>query len=435
MTRVISAPSSLLPRKVADGVLCFSQYSKPANDGFGLFAKSLPICIRRKGFSPDSVAWDFTTIALSVAAADNAIRRETNPDGWTREIALDVHVCEPLLWSSVVGKIEKMLRFLTGDIWHLTFYDGGYFPDRKPLERTVNKYVEAYSNADCISLLSGGMDSLIGCIDIVHGDGLNPVFVSHTVNSNSEQQRIFARKIKKDALSIQLNQTIHHPHSISKSETTTRGRSIVFFAFAALAACAIRRNGIEDVPIYVSENGFISLNVGLNPGRISSFSTKTTHPIYMQLLSEIWAKVGIRCKLILPYRFKTKGEMITECKNQALLKSLIGESTSCSRYSRHGRMHCGRCVPCLVRAAAFQRAGLGDKTVYKFQGADIRRTNDADDVGAVAGACLRSHEPYFDSTIVGEFAFATQAERADYIGVFKRGLKEVEQYLHAKKIL
>ena len=433
MTRVISAPSSLLPKSVADDTLCFSQYSKPVNDGFGMFAQTLPTRIRRKGFIPDLVTWDFTTIALSVAAADNSIRRENNPDGWTREIALDIHVCEPLLWNGVAGKIERMLRFLTGDVWHLTFYGNGYSPDRKPLERTVHKYAEKYSRADCVALLSGGMDSLIGCIDIVHGDGLNPIFVSHTVNSNSEQQRIFANTIKKDAPSVQLNQDIHHP--FGESETTTRGRSIVFFAFAALAACAIRRNGIEDVPVYVSENGFISLNVGLNPGRISSFSTKTTHPIYMRLLSEIWAEVGIRCKLILPDRFKTKGEMIVECKNLSLLKTLIGMSTSCSRYGRHGRTHCGRCVPCLVRAAAFRRAGMSDRTVYKFQNASVRRSDDADDVGAMAGACLRSHEPYFDSTIAGNFVFATPAERTGYMEVFKRGLREVEQYLHARSIL
>ena len=433
MTRVISAPSSLLPKGVADDTLCFSQYSKPANDGFGVFAQSLPTRIRRKGFIPDSATWDFTTIALSVAAADNSIRRETTPDGWTREIALDIHVCQSLLWNGVAGKIERMLRFLTGDVWHLTFYGNGYSPDRKPLERTVHKYAEKYSRADCVALLSGGMDSLIGCIDIVHGDGLNPIFVSHTVNSNSEQQRIFASTIKMDAPSVQLNQDIHHP--FGESETTTRGRSIVFFAFAALAACAIRRNGIEDVPVYVSENGFISLNVGLNPGRISSFSTKTTHPVYMRLLSEIWAEVGIRCKLILPYRFKTKGEMIVECKNLPLLKTLIGMSTSCSRYGRHGRTHCGRCVPCLVRAAAFQRAGMSDKTVYKFQNAAVRRSDDADDVGAMAGACFRSHEPYFDSTIAGNFVFATPAERTGYMEVFKRGLREVEQYLHARSIL
>ena len=431
MNRVVSAPSSLLPVHTVDDTIYFSQYSKPKNVNHGLFAQKLPNSILNKGFRADSLTWDFTTIALSVAAADKSIRRDKSPDGWTREIALDVYVCEPLTWCRVKDKFERMLRFLTGDVWHLSFCAGGIVPSRHPSARTVREYSEKYNAADCIALLSGGMDSLIGCIDLV-SDGRRPVFVSHVVNANSEQQRYFAGKIKDDAPLLQWNQVINSP--CEPSETSTRGRSIVFFAFAAIAACAIRHNGIEDVPIYVSENGFISLNIGLNVGRIGSLSTKTTHPVYMKLLSEIWTDVGIRCNLILPYKFKTKGEILG-CKDKELLRKLIGMSTSCSRYGTHGRKHCGRCLPCLVRAAAFRRGGLVDTTFYKYQDTGFRRTNDADDVGAVAGACLRSHESFFDSTIAGDFLFADKAERPMYIDVFKRGLEEIESYLCARGIL
>ena len=47
-------------------------------------------------------------------------------------------------------------------------------------------------------------------------------------------------------------------------ESTTRGRSFLFFALAALAA-----SGLGGQPvIYVPENGLISLNVPLDPLRV-----------------------------------------------------------------------------------------------------------------------------------------------------------------------
>jgi len=202
-----------------------------------------------------------------------------------------------------------------------------------------------------------------------------------------------------------------------------------------LAACAIRKRGLEKVPIYVSENGFISLNIGLNPGRIGSLSTKTTHPVYMQQLQEIWDAVGIRCSLILPYKFKTKGEMVAGCKNQEILKTLIDSSTSCSRFGTHGRRHCGRCVPCIVRAAAYLKAGFADNTDYKFLTEGFRRKCGADDIGALSGACKRMDCPDFESSIAGDFLFASADEAPKFNDVYKRGLMEIGAYLRKREIL
>ena len=432
MITVVSAPESLLPREKSNGMKLFSQYARPAKDGIGWFARELPSKIRAKGFSVDQVAWDFLTIALSAFAADRSVLRKTSPDGWTREIKLVVHVCEPLVWRGVVNKVEQMLRFLTGDFWHLDIQAGGTKPPMRPRPSKKKEYAKKYDETDCVALLSGGMDSLIGCIDLVE-DGRRPIFVSQVVPSNAEYQRTFADSIRDDSVMLQFNHSIKVPDK--ESETSTRGRSIVFFAFAAIAACAIRQDGVDIVPIYVSENGFISLNVALNSGRVGSLSTKTTHPSYMKMLSEIWDAVGIKCKLILPYRFKTKGEMVKGCKNRNRLVSLMQYSTSCSRFATHERRHCGRCVPCLVRAAAFQMAGIVDHTDYKFLTDDYRRKNAADDVGAMAGACLRMHELDFESTIAGDFLFAPKDERVRYKGVYRRGLAEVEEYLKRRGVL
>ena len=432
MIKVISAPEGLLPDQFVSGEILFSQYSKPLREGVGWFAKELPREIRAKGISVDQVTWDFLTIALSASAADRAICRAGNPDGWTREISLTVHLGEPLVWLGVKSELERMLRFLTGDFWHIEILSGGSKPPSRLNNKRTAVFKDKYQRGDCIALLSGGMDSLIGCIDLVANEQ-HPVFVSQIVPSNAEFQRQFAKAISDDSVMLQWNHTIKPPKG--ESETSTRGRSIVFFAFAAVAACALRRDLDKNIPIYVAENGFISLNIALNPGRIGSFSTKTTHPIYMKMLGDIWNAVGIKCRLILPYKFKTKGEMIAECKNRPLLDTLLPSSTSCSRFGTHGRRHCGRCVPCAVRAAAFLKAGIEDETDYKFIDSDYRRKDAADDIGAMAGACLRLSEPDFESTVSGDFLFASPEERSRYKDVFRRGLSEIATYLKKRGVL
>src|SRR5690606_14706649 len=101
-------------------------------------------------------------------------------------------------------------------------------------------------------------------------------------------------------------------------------RSIVFFAFALLASSVVPRAKGSSVEIFVPENGFISLNVPLNPGRFGSFSTKTTHPVFLRGLQAVWDAVGIPATLKMPYQFFTKGELLENCADQQVLQKLIG---------------------------------------------------------------------------------------------------------------
>jgi hypothetical protein len=93
----------------------------------------------------------------------------------------------------------------------------------------------------------------------------------------------------------------------SGSETTTRGRSFLFFAMAVLVA-----SGLNNPDIIIPENGLISLNVPLDPLRLGAWSTRTTHPFYLARWQELLGKLGIDGTMSNPYRFMTKGEMVTE---------------------------------------------------------------------------------------------------------------------------
>ncbi len=79
-------------------------------------------------------------------------------------------------------------------------------------------------------------------------------------------------------------------------------------------ALLVANSSNEKTEVFIPENGLISLNLPLTPARGGSHSTKTTHPKYISLLNEIFDKVGIKNKIINPYRFMTKGEMFAKTK-------------------------------------------------------------------------------------------------------------------------
>lgn len=58
------------------------------------------------------------------------------------------------------------------------------------------------------------------------------------------------------------------------SENSTRGRSFLFFALGVFAGTGLGKAFTLRVP----ENGLIALNVPLDPLRLGSNSTRTTHP-------------------------------------------------------------------------------------------------------------------------------------------------------------
>lgn len=218
------------------------------------------------------------------------------------------------------------------------------------------------------------------------------------------------------------------------SELSTRARSIVFFAFAALAASTITSTKNRPVEVFVPENGFISLNVPLGPGRLGSLSTKTTHPVYMQGIQSLWDALGIEAKLSFPYRYKTKGDLLMECADRVRLAELIGDSTSCGKYQRHKLTHCGECVPCMVRRAAFLKAGLTDTTAKGYCCENLA-FSESGDVAAAAAAFLRYQDKGERRFVGGALSFAHPDERDLYADVVARGMDELGQLLSSHGVI
>lgn len=352
-------------------------YGQPGTSDRGSAGDAAKGELLRRRLEPAPLAWDLLSIALSVVTADFAVLRDESPDGWTREIGLDVAVASPVFWNGQALALVEALAFLTTDRWALRFHAGGMAPapPREPLRPTD----------DCVVLLSGGLDSLVGAIDIAT-TGQKALAISQTVRGDAEKQIEFASRIGTGLTHLQLN---HNARVPGIEETSQRARSLIFITFGVLAATALRRyHDGESVPLYVCENGFIAINAPLTGGRLGSLSTRTAHPEFLSRLQQILDAAGLRVRIENPYGAKTKGEMLRDCSNQVLLKAEAVRSTSCGRFQHFNYQHCGRCVPCQVRRAAFIAWGGPDTTAYVYDDLGRKDSDHAgfDDVRSVAMA-------------------------------------------------
>jgi hypothetical protein len=418
--KVLCTSFDAKPKVIPAGTRAFTFFQSSDVAGSERIANGWLQELEKAGYSPSIPVWDFVLFAFAVCAADLAVPRSKSADGWTRELELSVTVVDPTPWNAQRLLVEAMLRILTGDFWSVTFLPNGPLPpngQRKICDR------------DCVALLSGGLDSLIGGIDAV-ARKRRPIFVSQLAYEDSERQRQYAAALGGQAWHQQWS---HRIDPAAPRETSTRARSMGFYALAVLATSLLATEGPAE--ILVPENGFISVNPPLLPGRMASLSTRTTHPLFMAQLQSLLNQVGISAVLSMPYRFKTKGEMMMECLDQKLLTRFASDSTSCGRYRTYNRTHCGRCVPCMVRRAAFLRGGYSDGTQYKFPNLRLSEKSAADDPMAVACAVLASESNGIDAFLGASLSFAKQHERDAYRGVTKRALQELSALLRQDGIL
>ena len=424
--RIFCAPEDYRFAAPAAGDLNVMLYGHANGPGTGSVGGTARHVIQRRKLKPAARAWDLMSIALSVVAADTAARRNSSPDGWTRQLDLHVAVGDPSFWTSQRDLLGRQLGFLTTDIWRLTFLEGGIQP--------VPPKLPVHPEQDCIVLLSGGLDSLIGTIDLVKAHDRNPYAVSQVSNGDKQKQRIFASGIGDGLAHLQLN---HNAVCPGQNERSQRARSIVFLAYGVLAATALRHyHDGEHVSLYVCENGFISINPPLTAARLGSLSTRTTHPLYIRLFQELLDAARLRVTLETPYQFTTKGEMLSACADQTFLQKYAHTSTSCGRFARNGYMHCGRCLPCLIRRSAFHAWGTRDKTSYVFSALSRKDKDHAlyDDVRSAAMAVAAAKADGLSAWAGPALSTALLGDALPYKNVVGRGLDELAAFLKAAHV-
>jgi hypothetical protein len=393
--------------------------------------------LAKLGVFPSEIGVDLLVLAAQAHAADTRISRATeSQDTWTREIRLVVPVSDVARWSAAIPLLQRLLNFLTGDFWTL-----GFRPRPAGFERTVaikpsRAKAPPFSS---LALFSGGLDSLIGAIDILE-QGATPLLISHaSEGATSDAQNALFRILKRhyqppfDRLRVWMSFSNNLVRNVD-SESTTRGRSFLFFAAGIFAGTGLPSAFTLRVP----ENGLIALNAPLDPLRLGALSTRTTHPFYMARWNDLLAALDVSSRLENPYWNRTKGEMVAQCANRQLLADLAPTSLSCSsptkgRWAGRGPEHCGYCLPCLIRRAALRR-GLGsvDSTRYTLDlTAAVLDTRQAEgqQVRSFQFAIERLRKrPQIAALLIhkpGPLSDESLTRQSELADVYRRGLEEV----------
>jgi hypothetical protein len=390
--------------------------------------------LAKLGIFPSEIGVDLLVLAAHVHAADTRISRDTeSQDTWTREIRLVVPVSDVTRWSAAVPLTCRLLNFLTGDRWMLEFRHRprGFETVVQPRRQLISPPY------DTLALFSGGLDSLIGAIDVLEAGGV-PLFISHAgEGATSKAQKNLMEGLKRhyrqrsfDWLRI----WIDFPRKLVRNvapENTTRGRSFLFFAAGVFAGTGLNSAFTLRVP----ENGLIALNVPLDRLRLGALSTRTTHPFYMARWNDLLDALGIPGRVENPYWNQTKGEMVAGCANRELLESLVPVSLSCAsptkgRWLKRSTGHCGYCLPCLIRRAALR--GAADLTPYSL---DV--TSKTLDTEQAEGQQARSFQyaierlrrkPRLAAFLIhkpGPLSDESPARQSELADVYRRGLEEL----------
>lgn len=298
---------------------------------------------------PDQTVQAFLLAALGVWAADKLQPRRLTPDAWTRQITLHLPVSP--VWLPLAPRLAQLLNFLTGDDWTLKLREA-------PVDLRIKGEWPHSWTPDGVMLFSGGLDSLIGALDFLEA-GQRLLLVSHY---DFGQLASIQQNLAAALLGHYGSERLHHlgirmqfPEAL---ELTTRSRSLLYLALGLTAAAAWG----SSTPLIIPENGWISLNPPLTGNRLGSYSTRTTHPYFLELLTGLWQEANCAPPLLNPYQDLTKGEMVRGCRNRELLKELFRLSVSCarpvvSRWQGGPAGACGYCYPCLMRRAALHSPG------------------------------------------------------------------------------
>ncbi len=395
--------------------------------------------MRRLEGTVSAKAFDFLSIALSAVTADVFVPRASAPNGFSRTIELTTSVQDPEFWKAQASDLEESLNFLTGDLWEMSFVGEGRSAPTAASRKGLRQRTRLL-DSNCVCLFSGGLDSLLGAIDLIEDANRSPFLVSRE-STGDKQFQTYLRSLLPSRPHLGANDALRGPerqYGAYAREDTTRARSLLFLAMGTCVASAIaERDGLllstGRVPLYIPENGFIALNPPLSPRRVGALSTRTAHPEFLSGIQRILDAGSIPVSIENPFRHLTKGEMLRGSSNASLAHRLASNTVSCGRWKRK-RMQCGHCVPCLIRRAALHASSVTDGTQYWL--GDLKQVMDKPDRRAdllsVIYAIKRSRTESIARWVIRAGTLPTDPnERAQLLQVVERGRDELAAFIRS----
>lgn len=376
-----------------------------------------------------NAAIDLLYISLMVYYADRKVQRKEQDDAWTRKIKLYIPVLEIEAWNENKSLLEKMLSYLSGDIWNFEFRKRELNNKEVIANKGINRQKKKHE-PKAICMLSGGLDSFIGAIDILTNEK-DIWFVGHYGGGKGVieyQKNIIDKLITRYSLSSEQFFNFY-ASPLKGKEDSTRTRSFMFFAHAIILGASMS----HETTIYVPENGLISLNIPLTNSRLGSCSTRTTHPFYMGMYQQLLTNLELKINFENPYKFMTKGEMIKDCKDSGFLEANIALTMSCShpdvgRYSGDSRpSHCGNCLPCLIRRAAIEFAYKNDLSFYRDK--DFKKKSASENLRSFKLGLKDFDSDMTDVSLKVQISGQLRNNINDYSEVYLNGMKELKTLL------
>jgi len=322
---------------------------------------------------------DLLEIASYLFAADRLFTRGRKNDleynSWSRRFEFHIRVRDSAFWNEeeVKNTLVEALLFITGDAsYQFAFHPGYSTPPTNLFDREDFK-IPRSTDSLAVSLFSGGLDSLAGCIELLETTTSKILLVSHQSQpGTTHTQRQLSNALRR----YYPNRILHyefecHLRGQRASEETQRTRSFLYCSIAFAIAQAYNENRI-----FVFENGITSINLYRREDLANARASRTTHPKTIYWLEKLFQHVSEDTfRIELPYLFKTKRDVIQKLI-QSPHQDLISSSVSCSRtYQNLGQAtHCGECFQCADRRIASCGAGAEEYDHEGLYALDIVNT-------------------------------------------------------------
>jgi 7-cyano-7-deazaguanine synthase in queuosine biosynthesis len=302
------------------------------------------------------VAMDLIDIGALVFSIERTLPGKQHVNRVSK-IDLGLGLREPQAWTEkAMQALEELMSFMGGTNWNFDFV----------LNRTLKDFqcaTKENASVQCVSLFSGGLDSLCGAATICKAPDIR--LVSYYTSHQKDLQKRLAQDLGTPP-PIQWGWKPRPPSGRGKS---FRYRSFMFLCLAAATAQSYGSNRIMQF-----ENGVLASGVAPS---LSIQTTKHAHYRLHRLCETIFSEVlGGKWLIENPFEHKTKREVYLTLESdlgEKRARYLADQTETCwnlyagfkikkgkKEIKKKNGVPCGFCVPCLIRQTALPQSAWLD---------------------------------------------------------------------------
>ncbi|WP_429975685.1 hypothetical protein [Enterococcus sp. DIV0086] len=300
-------------------------------------------------------ACDIVNVMLAVFDGDISTGGDSD-NKTSRNISISAKVYDIESWNRSKEKLISLINWVSGDLFNVSFIENEDSFETFLLEIPS-------SQKKCITLFSGGLDSLAGAYYNLE-NGISSDYVGYVNKGEEKTHQLLLKTFYEDKFSASGSEIdIRNKYQKKKAFFFQSTRSLLYLSLAISRAIS---NSTKEIRMY--ENGILSLNP-----EFGRYTTKTTHPKTIFLYNELLKALGHDIRIFNKFEYQTKGEVIEnmnlEFKSQIKNTFTCGKSRAGKQYKHKGQ--CGTCIPCILRKislAAYDNESFDTKYFVDYNG-------------------------------------------------------------------